>query len=134
MKVGTFLSITGALGVLFGLGFLLAPEASLASYGVPVAPHNVMQARYFGTTLFAFGLVVWLLRNVVDPSALRGVLLANVVGNGLGAALSAWSALSGLQNALAWSSVVIYGAIALGALLYWRGAQGTAGSTGAVVH
>ena len=134
MKVGTFLAIVGAVGVLFGLGFLLAPAPSIAMYGVPVEPHNLMQARYFGSALLALGLLVWLLRNVTDPEALRGVLLANAIGNGVGAVLSVWVATSGLENAMAWSSVALYGVFALGALYFWRGVQAPRVAAGPVMH
>ena len=55
MKLSAFLGLAGALGVLFGLEFLLIPEMALAQYGVPTAAPNLMQARYFGSTLLAFG-------------------------------------------------------------------------------
>ena len=51
MKLSAFLGLAGALGVLFGLEFLLIPEMALAQYGVPTAAPNLMQARYFGSTL-----------------------------------------------------------------------------------
>ena len=118
MKVSTFLAIAGALGVVFGLAFLLAPGFALPQYGVPTEPHHLMLARYFGATLVAFGLVLWLLRRTRDDDALRAILLADVVGNAIGTALSAWSTVVGLQNAMGWSSAAIYGALTLGGIYF----------------
>jgi hypothetical protein len=116
MKLSAFLGLAGALAVLFGLEFLLIPEMALAQYGVPTEPHNLMQARYFGSTLLAFGLLVWLARGTTESATQRALLLASVLGNLLGMVLSLWSRFNGLQGMLAWLSVLIYGALLLGAL------------------
>ena len=118
MKLAAFLGLAGALGILFGLEFLLIPEMALAQYGVPTGAHNLMQARYFGSTLLAFGLVLWLARATLDDVARRALLLASVVGNLIGLVLSIWSRLDGLQGVLAWLSVGIYGALLLGSLYF----------------
>jgi hypothetical protein len=116
MKLPAFLGLTGALGILFGLEFLLIPEMALAQYGIPTEPHNLLQSRYFGGTLLPLGLVFWLARGTRDDAARRALLLANVVGNLLGLVLSLWSRFNGQQGVLAWLSVVIYAALLLGSL------------------
>ena len=118
MKLAAFLGLSGALGVLFGLEFLLIPEMALAQYGVPTEAHNLMQARYFGSMLLAFGLLQWLARGTLDTTARRALLLAAVVGNLLGLLLSLQARFTGLQNALAWLPVAIYGALLLGTLAF----------------
>ena len=118
MKLAAFLGLAGALGILFGLEFLLIPDLALSQYGVPTEPHNLMQARYFGSTLLAFGLLLWLARGTLDSTARRALLAASVVGNLIGLLLSLWSRLAGLQSLLAWLSVAIYGALFLGALYF----------------
>jgi hypothetical protein len=118
MKLSAFLGLAGAIGILFGLEFLLIPELALSQYGVPAEPHNQMQARYFGSGLLAFGLVLWLARKTQDAIARRALLVAAVVGNLLGLLLSLWSRIDGLQGALAWLAAGIYGALTLGALFF----------------
>jgi hypothetical protein len=118
MKLHAYLGLAGAIGVVFGLEFLLIPELALSQYGVPTEAHHLMQARYFGSTLLAFGLLLWLGRRSVDPIARRAMLVAAIVGNGSGLLLSLWSRSAGLQNLLAWLSVGLYGALALGALYF----------------
>lgn len=114
MKLSTFLTITGGIGVLFGLEFLVVPAFGLQQYGVPTDGHNLLQARYFGATLVAWGLVIWLARSSHDETALRAILGGSLVGNLIGAILSVWAAVSGLENAMAWSSVAIYTLLAAG--------------------
>jgi len=118
MKLSLYFAIIGVVAVLFGLAFILVPELSLKQYGIPTEPHNLMQSRYFGSTLLAFGLVPLLGRNLRDDAALRVILQAGVVSNGLGAIISAMAATSGLQNQMAWGSVLIYGVFLAGNLYY----------------
>jgi len=118
MKLSTFLAITGGLGVLFGLEFLLLPAFGLQQYGVPTDSHNLMQARYFGGTLLAWGLVIWLARRSHDDTALRAILQGSLVGHLIGAITSVWAAVSGLENAMAWSSVAIYGLLGAGCVYF----------------
>lgn len=118
MKLSAFLGLAGAIGILFGLEFLLIPELALSQYGVPTEPHNQMQARFFGSGLLAFGLLLWLARKTEDAIARRALLVAAAVGNLVGLLLSLWSRLNGLQGALAWLAVGIYGALLLGSLYF----------------
>jgi FtsH-binding integral membrane protein len=118
MKLAAFLGLSGVLGIVFGLEFLLIPELALSQYGVPTEPHNLMQARYFGSTLLAFGLVSWLARRTTEDGTRRALLIAGIVGNLIGLVLSLWSRSAGLQGLLAWLSVGIYAGLLLGGLNY----------------
>lgn len=111
-----FFAITGIVASLFGLAFLLVPE-TIRLYGVPTDPHNLMQARYFGSALLAFGLVSFLARSTQEAIAIRALLVAGLVANIAGAVISA-SAAGGLQNNMAWLSVAIYGVFAAGGAYY----------------
>ena len=117
MKREMFFAISGVVGVLFGLGFLLMPDMSLRTYGVPTDPHNLMQSRYFGAELLAVGLIYFLGRDTQDPKAVRAMLVAGLVTNTIGAAISVYAA-GGLQNGMAWMSVAIYTVFALAAAYY----------------
>jgi hypothetical protein len=118
MKLATYLAISGVVALLFGLAFLLLPELSLKQYGIPTGPHNVMEARYFGGTLVAYGLVLWLGRGLRDDAAQRVMLQAGVAGNAIGAIVSGHAASTGLQNQMAWGSVLLYAALLAGNLYY----------------
>ncbi len=119
MKLATYLAIAGAVAVLLGLEFLLVPGFGLRQYAIPTEPHNLMQARYFGAMVLAFGLVVWLARGTRDDVAVYAPFWqASIVGNVLGAGISVWAALTGLQNEMVWSSVAIYGLFSLASLYY----------------
>lgn len=116
MKLAAFLGLSGAIGIVFGLEFLLIPELALSQYGVPTEPHNQMQARYFGGALLAFALLTWLARKSTEDSTRRALLIAGIAGNLIGLVLSVWSRQAGLQGPLAWLAVAIYGVLVLGGL------------------
>ena len=118
MKLSTFLTITGVLAVLFGAWFLLLPAMALSQYGVPIEPHNLIQARFFGATLLTVGLIVWLARSTRDSTSARALLIGSGIGHAIGAALAAWAAVTGLQNEMAWSAVVLYGLLLIGCLYF----------------
>lgn len=118
MKLATYFAVTGIIGILFGLEFLLAPGFALPQYAIPTDAYNLMQARYFGSALLSFGLVVWLARGTREALAQRALLQATVLGDLAGLLISIWAAVTGLQNALAWSSVVIYALFAFGAVYF----------------
>jgi hypothetical protein len=114
MRLRTLLLIGGVLGLGFGLGFLLAPRQVLALYGVTDAPTVVLLARFFGATLVQAGLILYLLRDVGDPKAQRGLVLGSFLGSLAGLVVSLTGQFWGLLNALGWSSVAIYGLLLLG--------------------
>lgn len=118
MKLATYLAISGFVAVVFGLEFLFLPEFALKLYGVPTDPHHVMLSRYFGGTLVAYGLVLWLGRGLRDDAALCVVLQAGVVGNVIGGVISVLAAVAGLQNQMVWLSVLIYALFLAGNLYY----------------
>lgn len=118
MKLPVFLGLAGALGILFGAEFLLIPETALAQYGIPTEAHNLMQARYFGSTLLGFGLLAWMARGTQEAATQRALLVASVLVNLIGLLLSVWSRTAALQGLLAWLSVAIYGALCFGALYF----------------
>jgi hypothetical protein len=118
MKVTTYFAVAGAVASLLGILFLLVPSFALAEYAIPTDRHNLMQARYFGGTMLAFGLVPWLARRTRDDLALRAILQASVVGNAVGAAISIHAANAGLQNQMVWGSVAIYFAFLLASIYY----------------
>ncbi len=118
MKTGSFLALTGIVAILFGVGFLFVPETLLPLYGAPspVDAHAVVNVRYFATALIGWGLINWFVRTSHDREALRAVLIGNVAGEVLGLLVTFQAMLAGLQNALAWSTVLVYTLLAAGSL------------------
>jgi hypothetical protein len=117
MKASTYLSIAGLLSMVFGAVFLVLTPTTLPMYGLPTDPANLVQGRYFAATLFGYGLLAYMIRNVGEPATQRAAVLAGVIGDALGTIVSLWGLMDKSLGPLAWSSVVIYGGL-LAAGLY----------------
>jgi hypothetical protein len=118
MKISAYLSIYGIVCIAFGFAFIAVPETTGSIYAIPVAPHTVLMARYFGSALLTIGLIYWLVRHVRDDETKCAILKSNVIGGITGSAVSVWVVLTGLENKMAWSTVLLYLVLALGALYY----------------
>ena len=117
MNAKLFLTIAAVLGIMYGIGFLIIPANLLVLYGTPEPdPRIILTAQYFGAALLALGLVVWFVRNCKDTAAVRGVLIGSAIGDVVGFIVTGWGMRQGLLNAAAWSSLVIYALLAVGAL------------------
>jgi hypothetical protein len=117
MDAKQYFTIAAILATIYGIGFLVIPANLLVLYGTP-APDSriVLTAQYFGVALLGLGLTVWFVRNCPDAATVRGVLIANAIGDAVGFVITAWGMIQGLLNATAWTSLVIYAALALGAI------------------
>ena len=114
MKLATLLSLTGVLAAAFGLAFLLVPVPVLSLYGVHLEPNGAWLARYLGAALLSFGLLAWFARQATDARALRAIVLGYLAFSASSLVLAVLHALSGLTNALAWSTALIYLLLTLG--------------------
>lgn len=114
MKLGTLLVIDGAVGVVFGIAFVLAPAQVLSAYGTTLGAAGLFMTRLFGAALIQIGALALLARNVADASAQRTIVLAYFIALVIGFVVALQGQLAGIANALGWSTVVLYLLLALG--------------------
>jgi hypothetical protein len=119
MTVRTFFTILAVLSFLFGIGFVLAPGQVLANYGIELSPALALVGRLFGGALLTLGVILWLARDFRDEAAIRGVLMGGLIGDVVNLLVATMGTLSGVSNALGWSTVLIYlfGAVGSGYFL-----------------
>lgn len=114
-KIRVLLAAGAVVGLMFGLGLLLAPGLLLSLYGLATDSTGELLARLFGVELIGFNVATWVARGS-DPraegSAARAVVRAHVVSETIGALVSAWAASRGFGNPLFWSVVAIYAILA----------------------
>jgi hypothetical protein len=122
MTIRTFFTILAVLSFAFGVGFVLVPDQVLANYGIEHSPALALLGRFFGGALLTLGVILWLARDFHDEAALRAVLIGGLVGDVINLVVAAMGTLSGTQNALGWSTVLIYlfGAVGSGYYLMAR--------------
>ena len=114
MKLSTLFIIYALISAVFGLTFVFAPETSLALYGITLSPGGISIARLFGAALLECGLVAWFARHAGDSEARKAIVLALFVGEAVGFIVALFGQLSGVVNALGWSTVAVYLLLALG--------------------
>lgn len=109
-------TVAAVLSILYGLGFMLFAGPLVTLYNVQLNDAGRYVAQLYGATLFGFGLLNWLVRDVTERSIQHVVLTANVLTATLGFLFSLMAQLGGVQgaNALGWSTVVLYLLLALG--------------------
>jgi uncharacterized protein YjeT (DUF2065 family) len=76
----TLLLVASILALVFGLGFLLAPDAILPLYALQPEPDTVLMSRFFGTALVQLGAALYLVRDVREPATRRGLVVAGLAG------------------------------------------------------
>jgi len=114
----TFLKVTAVVAAIYGISGALMPSFLLANYGVSTEAAVVLMTRFFGATLIAWAVVIWLVSDCTDWVALRAVLVAHVVGDAVGFVIAVFGTVAGTMNAVGWSGVLIYAVFGLGALYY----------------
>ena len=114
MNTKLYLTIPAVVAILYALGFLLIPvQASLFFSGF-AEPRAVLNLRFCGAAVLAWGLIVWFARDFRDWNAVRGVLIASVVGLAIDIVINVWATLLGWLSANAWGSTVVLALLLLG--------------------
>jgi hypothetical protein len=118
MKLNMFLTIATVVAAVFGLGFLFVPAELVALYGGRLNAPGVVVGRITGSSIFAFAIVFWGARDSKGAEALKAVLVAGGVTNGLDALIMLHATWTGIVNTMGWSAVVINGLLAAGFAYY----------------
>lgn len=118
MSVKTFLAIMSVLGLLFGIAYLLIPARMGVIYGVAASPAVEMVSRFFGVALLAWAMIAWFAKDFHDESDLRHVIAPSAFAFTAGAVVSAMGTLSGVMNAMGWTSAAIFAFGAIGSFYF----------------
>jgi len=102
------------VAILFGLGFTLMPATMADLYGAELTPAGLYIGQLFGLSLIGFAVLSWLARGLTDPAGRQAIVTALFISELIGLVVSIINQLAGVVNALGWSTVVLYGLLALG--------------------
>ncbi len=114
MKLSTLFTVHAIVALLFGLGLVFAPAVTLAQYGNTTNEVGIMLTRLLGSAFLGFSMVAWFSRNTEESAARRAIVLGFFVAFVASFIVSLFGQLSGVSNALGWSTVGIYLLLALG--------------------
>jgi hypothetical protein len=68
MTIRICLSIIGALGIIHGIAFIVAPYQVASTYGLEQSLAVALVSRFFGGALLAWGAILWLARSFRDEA------------------------------------------------------------------
>ena len=114
MELKSFLILATIVAAFFGVALLVVPSQLLAIYGVALTPASEVIGRIAGSTILAFAVVFWGIRNQSGADALKAVMVAGFIGNGLDCLILLHATATGLSNAYGWGQAAINGLLALG--------------------
>jgi ABC-type transport system involved in multi-copper enzyme maturation permease subunit len=116
MSLRNLLTVAAIIAFVFGLGFVLIPAQLSSLYNVALNPGGSFIGQLFGAALIGFAVLNWFARGVKDSQALQAILLANLIGDGVGFVLALIGQVTGVTgvNQLGWSTVAIYLLLTLG--------------------
>ena len=107
------LTITAPLAFVFGPGFLVLPELTVAPFGAVLDPAGALVARLYGAMHMGLALINWLARDLVEAAGRRAVAAGNLVYFALAAVVAATGVLLGAANALILINTAVFGLLAL---------------------
>ena len=107
MNLKTVYTISGVIGILFGLALLLVPASFFSMYGPDTNDALIFTGRLLGAAYIGFAVIAWQIRSASDPDVGKTVLPGFFISYGIGFVAALIAQLSGVVNAMGWSSVVI---------------------------
>ena len=114
MKLSTLFTLNAIVAVLFGLGFALVPATLVSLYGATLDAAGIYVARLFGAEVLGYATLTWFARNAEESGARRAIVLSCFVSWAVGFVCALIGQLSGVVNALGWSTVGLYLLFTLG--------------------
>jgi hypothetical protein len=115
----TFLSTVAVLMVLLGSGWLFAPDAMLAQWGVHSDATGAYVGRRYGAILFGYAAILWLARSAAPSAARAAILGGGVLVTVLITCVSLAGVLTSTIGPGAWGAVVIEALLSGGFLYYY---------------
>ena len=113
-RLRTFVSVHAVLLLLFGVGFLIAPNRVLAVYGAQTDPVGELASRAFAVNNLMLSVVMWLGRDHLQTRMGRGLIAALFVGNSINLLLSTQGQMNGVLSPIGWLNIILYLVFALG--------------------
>jgi len=98
MKRQTFLLVAGLLACAFGLGMMLSPASMLTNMTTGGGADAARVLRWAGTALFSIGIITFFSRNDPGSSALKAVMVGNVMIHALAMSFDIADHLGGFVN------------------------------------
>lgn len=129
-RLRTFVSVHAVLLLLFGLGFLIAPNRVLAFFGAQTDPVGELASRAFAVNNLVLFVVMWIGRDHLRTRMGKGLILALFAGCSITLLLAIQGQMNSVLGTSGWINVALYFIFAFGygifLLSYSESGNGTA--------
>lgn len=113
-RLRIFVSVHAVLLLLFGIGFLIAPNRVLAIYGAQTDPVGELASRAFAVNNLILFVVMWIGRDHLQTRIVRGLIVALFVGNSTNLLLTVQGQMNSVLSGIGWMNVILYLVFAIG--------------------
>ena len=114
MNLRQLFTINVPISVFFGGACILLPNWLLSLYGVELTQAGIVMTQLAGAAFLAFGTLAFLARSSESKEFRLGLALGLFVQDSVATIISIYGQVSGIFNILGWSTVAVYGLLALG--------------------
>ena len=108
MKARFVMTLSVICLLIFGLGFIFAPQWTLDLFDIAIEPGGVLMTQLLGAGFVGFAIMNWLARNFTVHADATPVLTANFFMNAIGFIVALNHMLDGLSNAWGWVPTALY--------------------------
>jgi hypothetical protein len=116
MGLKLYLTIAAVVAIIYALAFLVIPVQASLLFSSFAEPRAVLYLRFCGAAVLAWGLIVWFARDFRDWAAVRGVLIASIIGLAINIIVNVSATFQGWLNGNAWGSTVVLALLLLGGI------------------
>ena len=95
------------LGLVFGVGFVVAPGVLLSIFGVEYDVGTLYVGQLLGAAFIALTVIVWFARESSDWRLVRAILMGLLIFDVIGVVVSVVAVLGGVMNELGWLVVAV---------------------------
>ena len=103
--------VNALLTLPFGVLALIEPETLFRQFGLDLNPAGALLARGYATTLVAYGMVLFLMRNTRDAGTSKAFLYSMVIFNLVETIIQGVAGTRGVANAMIWVTAVIHSGV-----------------------
>ena len=114
MNLRTLFTINVPISAFFGLTCLLAPNLLFSLYGVELTSPGVFITQLAGAAYLGFGALAFQARSSESKEFRLALALALFIQDIIGVVISIYYQVTGIFNALGWTTVGVYLFLALG--------------------
>lgn len=114
MNLRQLFTINVPISIFFGGTCIFLPNWLLSLYGVELTPAGVSMTQLAGAAFLAFGTLALVARSSESKEFRLALALGLFVQDLIGTIISIFGQVNGVFNVFGWSTVAVYGLLALG--------------------